>query len=285
MNGLLLLLAVAALLLVALLVALLDRGARRPPRRTAAWAIARGFPCDPGDLGLEASSWTLERPGAALPVWEIAGLAPEGPVVVVVHGWGQSRVAMLERVPFWRERASRVVLIDLRGHGEAQGGPSRLGAGEERDLAALLDRLGAQSILLEGFSIGGAIAVRAAAGDSRVVAAVVHGVVADFHRAVRGRLAARGHPTRPITDLALAWWRLIGLRFAAPAESAARLRAPLLVVHGADDPIAPPEEGRRLAAAAPRGRFLLVPAAGHGDAHRRDPGAVAAAIDALLAEA
>ncbi len=52
---------------------------------------------------------------------------------------------------------------------------------------------------------------------------------------------------------------------AAPdrAPALCRLRIPALVIHGEQDPLVPPENGRQTAAALPGGRLLMIPAMGH----------------------
>lgn len=52
---------------------------------------------------------------------------------------------------------------------------------------------------------------------------------------------------------------------AAPSRTAAlhEVKAPTLVVHGADDPLVPPENGKRVAAAVPGARYLEFKGAGH----------------------
>jgi pimeloyl-ACP methyl ester carboxylesterase len=52
---------------------------------------------------------------------------------------------------------------------------------------------------------------------------------------------------------------------AAPSrlEALGRVRVPTLVVHGEADPLLPPENGRRTAAAIPGARLLLLPTMGH----------------------
>ena len=130
---------------------------------------------DPNELGLEFDEWTLEVPGAAtLPVWEIegekaprhGGAAPRRVEIaltaVFIHDWGESRIDVLARIEPWRTLCDRFVLYDLRGHGEATGGGSRLGHREDLDLLALLDRLGDSSIVLVGQSMGAGIAMFAA---------------------------------------------------------------------------------------------------------------------------
>jgi pimeloyl-ACP methyl ester carboxylesterase len=47
----------------------------------------------------------------------------------------------------------------------------------------------------------------------------------------------------------------------APGATASRIRIPVLVMRGRDDPFAPPAASRRLAEMLPRGRFLEIPGA------------------------
>ncbi|MBT8484311.1 MAG: alpha/beta hydrolase, partial [Phycisphaerae bacterium] len=167
--GLLILLAVAAASLVALLTIALVRGMRHPHRRTVAYAVARNLPCDPEERGLMYEAWTLRRSGrgggdVTLAVWEVQGRggADAAPLTAVfLHGWGQSCLDTLRTIEPWPDLVARMVLYDLRGHGES-GGPSRVGIGEEDDLAALLDELGPGPFVLVGRSLGGGIAWRQA---------------------------------------------------------------------------------------------------------------------------
>ena len=93
------LLGVAALLLLALFGAAIAWEATHPPRRTAAWAIAHGKPVDPAEIGLRSGEWMLDRPGrVTLPVWEVtldASSIAEQPTLVLLHGWGRSRIDSL----------------------------------------------------------------------------------------------------------------------------------------------------------------------------------------------
>jgi pimeloyl-ACP methyl ester carboxylesterase len=288
--GLLLLLGIAAAALVGLLTVILVRGARNPPRHTAAHAIARGRPCDPGDLGLACDAWWLERPrGTRLPVWEIAGRGPAGsPTVVMLHGWGQSRVDMLVRLEPWIDLASRLVVFDGRGHGEAEGGPSRLGDGEDDDLRALLERLDADRPVLVGRSMGAVIAIHAAARvlaerPDAIAGVVAYAAYADLHDSLRARLRLMGMPVRPMTDLAMAWLRLRGVRPRPVLDVAAGLTCPLLVIQGADDLVAPVEHGAALVRAAPDATLLRVEGAAHGNVREADEAGHDEAVRAFMA--
>lgn len=277
MPGLLVLLAIALAAVIVVLTAMIVWEARRPPRHTAGYAVAKGLPCDPGEMGLSFDAWWLDcGRGVRLPVWEITtGTAPDGSItVILVHGWGHSRIDMLPRVGLWKELAGRIVLYDLRGHGDAEGDLSRLGAGEDEDLLALIERLGEGRYLLVGHSMGAVIAIHAAAREvepaGQITGIVAYGPYADFHASIRGRLRSSGFPTRPLTDLAMFWFRLIGLRHRDLAHDAATLACPLLVIHGKADEIAPFAHAEMVVDAAADAALHAVPGAGHLDAHEHD---------------
>ena len=109
--------------------------------------------------------------------WHDVGI---GPPVVLIHGLADDHRA-------WRRVAGRlmldhrVILYDLRGHGDSSlGSPdgrlSQLGD----DLLALCDALELERCVLAGFSLGGTIAMRAAIDAPERVAAL--GLVATSSR-------------------------------------------------------------------------------------------------------
>jgi pimeloyl-ACP methyl ester carboxylesterase len=232
----LLLLAVVVAVVIASLV--IARDAVRPPRRTAGYAVARGLPADPGDLSLAFEAWTLQHPdGAALPVWEIAGRAPadSGPnriTAVFVHDWAESRIDVLSRLEPWDGLCGRLVLYDLRGHGDAEGGVSRLGRREAQDLGELLARLGGGPYVLIGRAMGAGIAIAAAAtAPAGTVAGVVtEGPPVGFGESLRDRLRAAALPARPLAGLALAWLWLAGVLRGGPEPAEPPEGLPVLAV-------------------------------------------------------
>ncbi len=238
LAGLLVLLLLGFAGATGLLSVLVAREFLRPPRHTAGYAVARGLAVDPSDLGLEFEEWRLETGGASLPVWEIRGSGRPGLTAVFLHAWGESRIDWLSRLAPFDELCDRLVLCDLRGHGEAAGGACRLGHGEERDLLALLERLAGGTFLLVGSALGAVTAIRAAAAPSpvrdRIAGVVAIAPYADVHSWMRNRLRLSGYPARPLTDLALLGLRIAGLRFPATEAAAASLRCPLLVLSGSE---------------------------------------------------
>lgn len=283
MFGLLILLFLAFVLLLAIFTGVLMYEMRHPPRRSAGYALARGMHVDPEGLGLPFREWNVETNGTALPVWDIQTNGPANVTAVFVHGWGQSRIDMLARIAPWPDLVNRIIMFDLRGHGDAPApGTSNLGVNESHDVLALLRAIDDGPIVLVGFSMGAVIAIETAAADSelrgRIKGVVAFGPYDDFHTSLRGRLTVAGYPSRPITNFALSLLRLAGIRHRALTPTAAQLNCPLLVIHGERDRVVPPEHGKRIADAAPQGALRTIPEGAHLDLHLANADAVNEAI-------
>lgn len=98
---------------------------RRPPRRTYAWAVAKGLPGDPGELrpALAFEERRIEWRGVSIPVWDARGGAEDGPIVLLTPGWGDSRVGGLVRLRALAPLCSRVILWDPPGLGASEFAP------------------------------------------------------------------------------------------------------------------------------------------------------------------
>ncbi len=287
--GLILLLAVGLVLYVLALVLKTAWMLAHPPRRSTAWALARSLPSDPGELPepLEWSEWSFASRGVTLPAWDIAGRDPSGPVVVLTHGWGDSRVVGLPRAAGLAARASRLIAWEMPGHGQAPGSCA-LGLREHEDLLALIDAIGQtdRPIVLAGFSLGAGVSIEAAAVISSTGGTPVPhkdmvrvaGVIAEAPyrfpmTPARRVLISRGYPHTVNLRPAMGLVGLVrtGTPFTAArfdrVKHAARINVPLLVLHGENDTISPVEDGRAIAAAAPDGlgRFVEIAEAGHAD--------------------
>lgn len=289
MAGLALLLATGGFVFLTLIVWQVMWTLRRPPRRTYSWAVSRGRPGDPRELAsaLSYASWTFTSRGLSLPVWDVAGTAPAGPVVIVSHGWGDSRLGGLARLESLARGASRVILWDLPGHGEAPG-RSSLGVGEVDDLLALIEQVDdAGPIVLYGWSLGAGMSIAAAAREPRVAGVIAE---APYRLAITPawNVMRLNHLPHRV-NLPIAMW-LVGMRLGVGpgwrgfdrADHASKLECPLLVVHGSDDEISPVEDGREIAAAAPRGEIVAVEGAGHNDLWSEE--AFASACDGAIQE-
>ncbi len=233
MNGLLILLAAGLLLVWVSAVVYVAWMLAHPPRRTYASAVARSRAGDPSELvpARKFDSWAFRSRGVEFPVWDIQGDDPTGPVVILTHGWADSRIGGLLRVATIAPLASRIILWDLPGHGEARG-VCRLGTAEVEDLEALVgavegrdeetkrrrdegnrtnptrERGNGALVVLHGWSLGAGVSI-VVAGETRGIA----GVIAESPYRVpatpaRNVLKARGLPHRGVLEPAL--W-LVGL--------------------------------------------------------------------------
>ena len=80
-----------------------------------------------------------------------------------------------------------MVAYDSRAHGNSQGDACTYGFYEKEDLRSVLDTLDPGPIVLIGTSLGAAVALQAAADDSRVTAVVAAEVFSDLRTVARER--------------------------------------------------------------------------------------------------
>jgi pimeloyl-ACP methyl ester carboxylesterase len=210
------------------------------------------------------------------------------PPLLLIHGAGGQHTnwpPQLRRLGLARAFAS-----DLPGHGRSEGPGCRSIAEYAARLLALMDALGVDSFIPVGHSMGGAIALQLALGaPDRVARLVVVSAGAslpvggdlirlvqeDFKAAV-GAIVERAYGPAADDDLKRLGRRmlsqtpsdvLLGDYLACRAfDVSARLGevgAPVLVVGGAADRMAPPELSAALAERLPRADLHLVEGAGH----------------------
>ncbi len=202
------------------------------------------------------------RPGGAL-------------TVILVHGWGRNVDRVLPLVPQLHARGCDLLAFDARSHGSSdRHGTSHMVKFSEDVRAAVdeaLERAPGAPVAVLGLSVGGAGAIHAAAHDDRIGAVVTVGAFASPADLMRAELRAHGVPG-VAAGAVLRYAELsIGRRLdeIAPERQIARVRVPVLLVHGTDDDIVPVEHARRLAAAGgDTARLLLLDGRGHSDCDR-----------------
>ncbi|MFF2330123.1 MULTISPECIES: alpha/beta hydrolase [unclassified Streptomyces] len=217
----------------------------------------------------------------------------DGTAIVVAHGFTGSadRPAVRRAAGVFAQRAA-VITFSFRGHG-ASGGRSTVGDREVLDLAAAVRwarSLGHRRIVTVGFSMGGSVVLRhGALYTEQAVSGVDAGGAAEPERPVEGGTSA--HADAVVAVSAPARWyyrgtapmrrlhwlvtrptgRLVG-RYGfgtridrdewnpvplPPVDAAGLIApAPLLIVHGDQDPYFPLDHPRMLAAAAGDGAEL-----------------------------
>ncbi len=292
--GLLVLFAVAALFIVVVGTLVLVRRMVRPNRKSYAFAIARKLPVDPAEFQLAAEETMLRYDdGTSAPGWLVQGRQADGPVIIITHGWANSRFGSLIKLPFYASFASMIVIYDVRGHGDSTAATTTLGVREADDLLALLDQVNREGrpVVLVGSSMGSVATLRAAAmlsrddAPHRLVGVIVDGPYLKEAEPVAAHLRRDRLPAQPFTWLADRVLRLTlpGYGCYDAAAMAAKLTCPLLVLHGSEDPICSVASGRRIAEAARDGRLVEFPGAGHGRLWLHDEARYQNAVAAFMA--
>ncbi|MHC4821565.1 MAG: alpha/beta hydrolase [Planctomycetota bacterium] len=183
--------------------------------------------------------------------------AETGPCVLFFHGNAGNiagRVGTLQA--FARESGARIIMPDYSGYGGNEGSPSEKEV--VMDGLATWDHAEAlgippDRIILFGESLGGAVAL--AVAEQRDCA----GVAVQSTFSSLSSMAMSLYPWMPLASL------LVKGSFPS-SKRAAALKVPLLVVHGDEDSIIPPSQGRKLHEAATEPKeFLAIPGAGHND--------------------
>jgi pimeloyl-ACP methyl ester carboxylesterase len=226
-----------------------------PPRRPVTQVPARPHENVDYDVGVHLRGWLFrtDRPRRGL--------------LVYLHGVGDNRESGIGVAAHFNALGFDVLTYDSRAHGESGGDACTYGYYEKKDLSRGLDQLGGGPVLALGVSLGAAVALQAAADDPRIAAVVAVSSFSDLRTVGAERapfFASRGNIAKAF-ELAEAE-AAFRADEVSPVAAAARIRAPVLLVHGADDRDTRPAHSERIYAALPGPkRLVLVPGAGHND--------------------
>jgi alpha-beta hydrolase superfamily lysophospholipase len=262
----------------------------------------------PADLGILWRAVAVPTELGPAPAWLFPSAAEDEPAdhwVIQMHGRAVRREEALRAVPVFRAAGYTSLLVSYRNDGDAPAssdGRYSLGDTEWLDVEAAVDYAashGATSIVLMGWSMGGAIALQAltrSAHSALITGVVLESPVIDWADVVAAqaidrnlpRLIARG----AMTVMGSRWGtRVTGQ--AAPIDFArldfvARARdlhRPILLLHSDDDGFVPATGSRRLADRRPDlVTFVAFNEARHTKLWNYDPVRWNAAIAAWLAE-
>lgn len=217
------------------------------------------------------------RDGVLIGALWVPTVAPAGtqltqtrrPTIVLLHGYGDTRDALLPQAELIVNAGFNALIVDFRGHGTSGGEVAALGTLDVNDVLGAVDYLMTRPdveparIGLHGVSMGAAAGIIAAAQDLRVRGVIAEEPVSSLHDAVwtayRDRLSLPAFLFRDIT-LWLVERRLTEpLSEVSPIEAAARLTPrPLLVIDRAGEAPVEPGGAERLMRAAANPKELWV---------------------------
>jgi pimeloyl-ACP methyl ester carboxylesterase len=221
------------------------------------------------------------------------------PAVMLVHGAGMDHTVWQLPARWFAWHGHSVLAVDLPGHGRSEG--PVLGSVPElaRWLGRVMDAAGVEGAAVVGHSMGGAIALEAAAAQPERVARIallataaaipVNSALIEAAREAPERayqmMTAWSHGTaakmggHPVPGLWMTGGSLALFARNAPGvlaadlaacaawisgpEAAARVRCPALVVMAAGDIMTPPRNGAELARLIAGARAVTLPDCGH----------------------
>lgn len=227
----------------------------------------------------------------------------DAPAVIMIHGYGSSRLTWSGITPRLAERF-RVIALDLKGFGRSARPVGDYSPEAQAALIiGLMDRLGVSRAALVGHSWGGSIALATAlAAPARVTRLGLYGAfvydeqIPPYFRWAKAAglgevVFAMNFRERPDERLARAFYNpdlleeryvervtaelerpgtlaaslaaVRGMDFVALAPRYKEVRQPALLLWGREDRVSPPAFGERLAAELPSSRLLVFPRCGH----------------------
>ena len=216
--------------------------------------------------GVSLSAWWLPAEGSSL-------------AAVLVPGWAGYKFDehLLQTLPVYHRDGYGVLILDLRAQGESGGARRTLGYREVRDVHGALGWLQRQGyrldqVVLHGWSMGGATALRAAPG--RGLAAVVEEAgYGDLPLLLKDKIPEFirfGGLLRPAILLAGRLFPDFDPWEVVPKKEAATLSdegVPLFIIHSTQDDVVPYEQARILAAAYPEATVWKLEGYGHVEAY------------------
>jgi pimeloyl-ACP methyl ester carboxylesterase len=207
------------------------------------------------DDGVRLAAWLIEPPTRRP--------TGEGALVILLHGYPANKSDLLPLAGALHARFA-VLLVDLRAFGDSGGRATTLGLRERGDLRRVVDAAadrGYTRIGVFGYSLGGAVALMAAADDRRIRAVAAWAPFADLRLLARDIYGMFWLLKYPFVELMILWGRLAfgaDLTRPSPEEASARLAIPVQLWASRGDeqiPFVHAERLRHALARNPRAEF------------------------------
>ncbi len=196
----------------------------------------------PAQFGIPFETVSFQtRDNVTIKGWFIPNKNPHAKTIILLHGYPADKGNILPSRLFLHQKY-HLLFIDFRYLGESGGWHSTLGKDEVYDLQAALHFLRQRDIHevgVWGLSVGGAVALMTAPD-----APEIKGIVAESSYARLDLLAGQHYPIPGLSYIIghyLRWWGQLFLktdiRTIQPAQSAASLTIPLLLIYSKNDKV------------------------------------------------
>jgi uncharacterized protein len=222
--------------------------------------------------GLPYEALTFRSDGVLLQGWLFRGSGARRGLIVYLHGVGDNRSSGVGIARRFVPQGYDVLVYDSRAHGDSEGDGCTYGFYEKRDVSRALDAARADDAVLFGSSMGAAVALLAASEDPRIRGVIAQSPFSDLETAARERAPWVATRAEIAEAFGIAERRgRFRVAEVSPRLAAARIRVPVLVIHGEQDRETPPAHSQRIyeALAGPR-RLLLVLGRDHNNVLRGD---------------
>lgn len=205
----------------------------------------------PHDFQVEFEAVTLKTSdNVTLDAWFIPNANPKAKAIIVLHGYPDNKASLLSSRLFLH-KDYHLLFLDFRYLGKSGGNYSTIGGKEVFDLLAAVDFLthrGINDIGIWGFSMGAAVALMSAEQAPQIKAIVAESSYANLEDMLR-----QYYPISllniPLIRLTQLWAQLflgVDIQHVSPANAAARLEIPVLLIHSTLDKVVPFEQAQTL---------------------------------------
>jgi len=189
---------------------------------------------------LRLEAWMMEVPNA------------KG-TIALFHGHGGKKSGTLTEAYSFQQMGYNTMLLDFRAHGNSEGNTCTIGNNEAEDIKMAYEYLqqqGEKNIVLWGISLGAATITKAindyGITPQKIILEMPFGSLPD---AVAGRIKIMGLPVQPLATM-LTFWGGVENGFWAfnlkPWNYAKKIKCPVLLQHGTNDPRVTQEETKHL---------------------------------------
>ena len=211
----------------------------------------------PKDFGFKQSREILIETGGhkRIEIWDL-NPSKAAPVIIGVHGWANTSEKLLPIAQNLADRF-RIILVNTRNHGKSDDEKYSTLINYSEDLLSAIKYAaeqtnGTQPVFLIGHSMGGAAGIYTAGKDNRVKGVVSISTFANLNDIMSKEFLAKKVPPWFIQRLtSYIEFRLgVNLNELSPETTINRIKIPVLIVHGDNDPVVDVQCSERIEQAA-----------------------------------